>query len=87
MILTGKAKEDFILWCENNSISYVEVLSVESYLNALIIEFFDSIKYSENTSLWEYCFSNAYWNRGMREYMESIEQAIKKANENYNKRS
>lgn len=43
MKLTGKAKEDFILWCENNSISYVEVLSIESYLNTLIIEWFDSV--------------------------------------------
>lgn len=79
MILTGKALEDFSYkYNMNNFNEYSEVLQ-----NALIIEWLSTKRY-HNYNLWNYCFSNAYWNRGMREYMESVKQAIIKANEIYN---
>lgn len=95
MILTGKAKEDFLKWVKKRcNIKIHELIKVETWFdvqddafkNALIIEWFSTKRYG-NYNLWNYCFSNAYWNRGMLEYMESIKQAIIKANEIYNERN
>lgn len=81
MILTGKAKEDFSYsYNMSNFNEYSEVLK-----NALIIEWLSTKRHS-NSNLWNYCFSNAYWNRGMREYMESVKQAIVHANLIYNEK-
>ena len=46
MILTGKTKEDFILWLNNQPVAPYEVMLDDipkCYLNALIIEWFDSV--------------------------------------------
>lgn len=88
MNLTGKAKEDFLKWKVNNrKLSTIEILDfnhlsvVSQY--AIIVEWFSTKNY-HNYNLWDYCFSNAYWNRGMKEYIESVKYAIIKANELYN---
>ncbi|MFV0189094.1 hypothetical protein OBK29_04065 [Empedobacter falsenii] len=88
MILNGKAEVDFIKWASYN---YGEdsgdlAMMREVYRNALIIEFFDSIEYNKNSSLWDYCFFDCYWNKGLREYKQATIQAIKKANDLYNSR-
>lgn len=89
MILNGKAEVDFIKWASYN---YGEdsgdlAMMREVYRNALIIEFFDSIEYNKNSSLWDYCFFDCYWNKGLREYKQATIQAIKKANDLYNERN
>ena len=82
MILNGKAKEDFkYKYNMSNFNEYSEVLQ-----NALIIEFFDSVEYNKNSSLWDYCFFDCYWNKGLREYKKATIQAIKQANDLYNER-
>ena len=46
MILNGKAKKDFILWLNNQPVAPYEVMLDDipkCYLNALIIEWFDSV--------------------------------------------
>lgn len=82
MILTGKCKGDFL-----KSKIGSEVILFESmlpiYQNALIIEWLDSIKYSKNTSLWEYCFEYEYSN-SLKTFKHIVEQSIIKANEIYN---
>ena len=81
MKLTHRAKGDFSYkYNMSNFNEYSEVLQ-----NALIIEFFDSIKCVGFKSLWSYVFGNHYdpfsdnWN-------EYIEKAIEKANLIYNDR-
>ncbi|WP_353166404.1 hypothetical protein [Empedobacter brevis] len=86
MELTGKAKEEFIKWA---SYKYGEdekdlKLRYKIYVNALIIEWFDSVEHNKISSLWDYCFFDCYWNRGLREYKQATEQAIIKANQIYN---
>lgn len=57
--------------------------------NALIIEFFNEQEYKIETgvyNLWDYCFAQCYWDRGFKEYKQSVVQAIKKANDLYNAR-
>lgn len=87
MILTGKCKEKFLEWLKLNYPLGAETLEWSDiralFLNALIIEFFDSIKYNKISSLWDYCFFDCYWNRGLREYKQATIQAIKKANDIY----
>lgn len=93
MILTGKCKEDFLKWNYDDDFGYIdhEPTSLvvhfdnlnENLQNNIIIEFFDSVKVSGFKSLWSSCFGNYdvfkdNWNK-------HIEQAIKKANEVYNK--
>lgn len=89
MVLTGKAEEDFYKWynCrEGNTLTNNDLFyySEELIQNALIIEWFDSLEYKENNTLWNHCFSICYWHRGMKEYKEATKQAIIKANEIYN---
>ena len=46
MILNGKAKKDFILWLNNQSVAPYEVMLDDipkCYLNSLIIEWLDSV--------------------------------------------
>ncbi|QES93138.1 hypothetical protein F0358_10675 [Empedobacter brevis] len=88
MELTGKAKEDFEFWLFNRNHPeeyYNRELISKTCLNALIIEWFDSVDYLENTSLWEYCFEHEYSNK-LGTYKFIIEQAIIKANDIYNER-
>ena len=109
MILTGKAKEDFIEYYNNHSIKYL--LSWTDFddlplvvKNALIIEWFDSvgIKTLHSYSLcgW-YCELKDYNNKEFGNHksfvvcknsvndfdtrQEATDEAIKKANEIYNK--
>lgn len=81
MILTDKALKDFeYSYNMSNFNEYSEVLQ-----NALIIEFFDSIKCSGFKSLWSYSFGNNY-DPFTDEWNNYIEQAIIKANQIYNER-
>lgn len=96
MILTGKTKEDFIQYLSNkqtHSLSFIfdepkeidyniESLPIE-WLNALIIEFFDSIRIG-NISIWLFCFHFDDLNK--RDWREHIDLAIKQANMLYNEK-
>lgn len=87
MILTGECKEDFLKWCKCNEKWFNTYLDI--FQNALIIEFFYEQEYKiekEVYNLWDYCFVKCYWDRGFKEYKESVAQAIKKANDIYNER-
>lgn len=96
MILTGKCKEDFLTFYWSNYIGKTRFISekenTEDFFktlypilkNALIIEFFDSIKCAGFKSLWSYCFGN--YDVFKDNWNEHIEQAIIKANEIYNER-
>lgn len=93
MILNGKAKEKFLEWISLNNLftiedreKYFNSLS-ELFQNALIIEFFNEQEYKIEIgvyNLWNHCFAKCYWDRGFKEYKQSVEQAIKKANDLYN---
>lgn len=88
MILTEKCKGDFLEFIhinEDRFQNYNFYKLDESMQNALIIEWFDSIKYSKNTSLWEYCFEYEYSN-SLKTFKHIVEQSIIKANEIYNER-
>ena len=83
MILTGKCLKD----CYN----YHKVSKTifcnwrKEFQNALIIEFFDSLKVTGFKSLWSYSFGN--YDVFKDNWKEHIEQSIKKANEIYNERN
>ena len=97
MILTGKAKEDFIKTKIGNEISLFESM-LPIYSNALIIEWFDSVgiyifidsvkSYKER--FWRFHIAMNDLDRNIREefYMDNRSEitykAIKKANEIYN---
>ena len=93
MILNGKAKKDFILWLNNQPVAHYEVMLDDipkCYLNALIIEWFDSVgiyitsDYFElNKGFYsEILDSNFAIVKPTRQ--EALTEAIKKANEIYN---
>lgn len=82
MELTGKAKEGF-LKANGKKEAWINIM-LPIYQQALIIEWFDSVEYDKISSLWDYCFYGCY--RGLRDYKQATEQAIKKANEIYNER-
>ena len=88
MILTGKCKEKFLEWLfETYSYQDLSVLYPLHLSNALIIEFFNEQEYkieADVYNLWNYCFVKCYWDRGFKEYKQSVVQAIKKANDIYN---
>ena len=98
MILTGKTKEDFILWLNNQPVAPYEVMLDDipkCYLNALIIEWFDSVGIYIEISFYDDCYwtYNIYSNKPVLEKetanicnnrQEATEEAIKKANEIYN---
>ena len=99
MILTGKAKEDFIEYYNNHSIKYL--LSWTDFddlplvvKNALIIEWFDSVGIYINI---ENLYYQSWWYYKVKQCpdtyeqvimqntrQEATEEAIKKANEIYN---
>lgn len=85
MILTGKTKEDFIKTKIGNEISLFESM-LPIYSNALIIEWFDSIKYNEIWSLWDFSFKKIFYSNNNLSILQIQEQAIKKANEIYNEK-
>lgn len=82
MILKGKALRDFRNYFDskeyNLKIYYSQ--SPKSVQNALIIEWFDSVK------LWEDVFYKEYRKTNFQDYKKATGQAIIKANEIYNKK-
>lgn len=102
MILTGKAKEDFLKWCKQDA-NWLQTYE-DIFLFSLIIEWFDSvgiyIELSRFTSglkfeFWHYTISdtrgvhlNNHMGNTVKEDSrhEATKQAIIKANEIYNKR-
>lgn len=113
MILTGKAKEDFENYVLNKELGHDSEVLISVYnqetlfinynnvketlLNALIIEWFDSVGIYVNSSgltLSKTFISDVSVNNnceynydGFRTRKEAIEQAIKKANEIYNNKN
>lgn len=84
MILTGKAKEDFRDVCEWDYYDFIRLSEVIQY--ALIIEWLDSVSFSEIWSLWDYSFKSKYEELKIgSSILEIQKQAIIKANEIYNK--
>ena len=99
MVLTGKAKEDFIKTKIGNEINLFESM-LPIYKNALIIEWFDSVgiyifidnvkSYKER--FWRFHIAMNDLDRNIREefYMDNRSEitykAIKKANEIYNEK-
>lgn len=75
MKLTGKCKEEFLKHCKQSE-TFMDTYA-DVYLNALIIEFFDSV------GIWNKVFFEVYEKR-IGNYFESQIQAIEKANEIYN---
>ena len=106
MILTGKAKEDFIKWLRNSYPLGAGVLEWSDirtiFLNALIIEWFDSVRIyiiispSDNPKNWFYTIlgedilSPFYqMHQSLDDFenrQEALIEAIKKANEIYNEK-
>ena len=114
MILTGKAKEDFENYVLNKELGHdsevlISVYNQESLfinynnvketlLNALIIEWFDSVGIYIEISFYDDCYwtYNIYSNKPVLEKeianicnnrQEALAEAIKKANEIYNNKN
>ena len=90
MILTEKAKEDFYKFLiknyplNENEIEKWFMSLYNEFKNALIIKWFDSIKYNEIWSLWDYSFKKIFYSNNNLSILQIQEKAIKKANEIYN---
>ena len=83
--LTGKAKEDFTKWLYENDECYFTDESMVKYNETLFIYWFDTFKYNEIWSLWDYAFKIMYENLRIGKSMIEIQkEAIKEANEIYN---
>ena len=88
MILTNKAKEDFKEWVfENYYFQDLNVLYPLHLIDALIIEWFDSvgiyIEIIRNEGSFDYVVGER-WDYGFDTRQDATTQAIKKANEIYN---
>lgn len=88
MILTGLAKKDFTRWLDNEYDMHYYNISVDCMINALIIEWFDSvgiyvnaISFNDN---WKFIVDFVYQDRKYRTRQEALIFAITKANEIYN---
>lgn len=91
MILTGQAKKDFISFmCKTHpNIRWHEYETMtDSMINALIIEWFDSvgiyvnaIRFNDN---WKFIVDFVYQDRKYKTRQEALIFAITKANEIYN---
>lgn len=108
MILTGKAKKHFLAWFKQRNkisdsfkpINIFETLNI-LYQNALIIEWFDSIKLTiciepyipfTNTEVIYFAFrvlnnTNIWEQNTYRDRISATTEAIKKANTIYNERN
>lgn len=90
MILTGKAKENFYKFLikkfplNENEVEKWFISLYNEFKNALIIEWFDSIKYDEIWSLWDFSFKKIFHSNNNLSIIQIQEKAIKKANEYYN---
>jgi len=86
MKLTGKCEEDFLKHISfNHGLDENDFeLQKQVFLNSLIIEFFDSVKY-EGKPLFEYSF-DFFWKYKIQSkgFNDVCIQAIEKANELYN---
>ena len=89
MILTGKTKEDFIKTKIGNEINLFESM-LPIYKNALLIDFFDSVGIYINIRRTNNEFMSYITNDESSFYkkirQEALSEAIKKANEIYNKK-
>ena len=96
MILTGKAKKDFILWLNNQPVAPYEVMLDDipkCYLNSLIIEWFDSVGIIITSDYFE--LNKGFYSEILESNFEIIKptrqealaEAIKKANEIYNNKN
>ena len=91
MILTGKAKEDFLnSKVIGGNIKHFDMM-MPLYQNALIIEWFDSVGYiiiiGHNSLIkkFYYCIEKIFYDCGTQSTrQEATIEAIKKANELYN---
>lgn len=96
MILTGKALEDFTQWNSNKQFDMMLPFEYPTYLNALIIEWLDSVGvYIEifnefgdfGMSIHRGSYKNPIESIGhWKTRQEATEQAIIKANDIYNER-
>lgn len=95
MDLTGKAKYDFILWNAKNNyivseLAITQELLHESVINALIIEWLDSVEIYINTPMTHVtdCFvieiNNSVYEEEYSSRQKATKQAIIKANQIYN---
>lgn len=99
MILTGKAKEEFFNWLDNQGVNGIDISNWEFEKfqllsnvsqNALIIEWFDSVGIYITSDYFELnkCFYSEVFNSDFEiikpTRQEALTKAIKKANEIYN---
>ena len=85
MILTGNCKDDFNKWLYENDECYFTDESMRKFNDTLFIYWFDTFKYNEVWSIWDYAFKVMY--EGLKignSVIEIQKQAIIKANEIYN---
>lgn len=88
MLLTGKAREDFLKWkAEYKGFSTIEVLDFNHLSkvtqNAIIVEFLNTIEYRVWT-LFDFSFKHCFYKHHLHGYIIILDQAIIKANEIYN---
>lgn len=81
MILTGKAKRDFINWIDKEHDLHYYNIQSDLWLNALIIEWFDSEGHIGDKTIIQILIECLI---SYRTITEATEEAIKKANEIYN---
>ena len=86
MILTGKCKEDFNKWLYENDECYFTDESMMKYNKTLFIYWFDTFKYNEIWSLWDYAFKKIFHTSLHLSVLEIQDQAIVIANEIYNEK-
>ena len=101
MILTGKAKEEFFNWLDNQGVNGIDISNWEFEKfqllsnvaqNALIIEWFDSVGIYITSDYFE--LNNGFYSEILNENFaivkptrqEALTEAIKKANEIYNEK-
>lgn len=93
MVLTGKAKEDFLKWCRQDA-TWIQTYE-DIFIHSLIIDWLDSvgvyisIGYRLDYDHWTLkveTLTGSDYERGYLSRHEATKQAIIKANEIYNKR-
>lgn len=100
MILTGKAKEEFLKFNQQPEVWLDLMIKSKSYtaLYALIIEWFDSVGYTIDRDSYNRKMIITDWVSGNEErtvidcdylepFLEWLEQAILKSNETYNEKN
>lgn len=77
--------EDLLLWQKSEVFDWLYSQSI-SIQHSFLMEFFENIPYTENTSLWEYCFEERYSNC-LGSFKHIVEQSFHKANEIFNSKT